>query len=258
MIKFILCLFIPIWILNAENINIIIYGDENYPPYSYVENGVLKGIYTDIIKKAAKEIDGYDIELRPIPWRRGLTLIESGGAFALYPPYYRPFERPWMDYSIPILEENIVILGSKFIPQNDDTWLQQLKTLKIGKNNGFSMFAALTKYLDVDSLNIEEANGTEENLLKLGSGRIDVYINDKISMLWTLEELKRKGIYKNYYLDLEIWHTVSKEFGHIGYSKTNVQALDYEDDFKKKMDEALTKLEKKGTIEDILNLYTGK
>ena len=37
MIKFILYLFIPILILKAENINIIIYGDENYPPYSYVE-----------------------------------------------------------------------------------------------------------------------------------------------------------------------------------------------------------------------------
>ena len=57
-------------------------------------------------------------------------------------------------------------------------------------------------------------------------------------MLWTLEKLKRKGIYKNSYLDLEVWHTVSKEFGHIGYSKNNIQASEYKDDFKKKMDES--------------------
>ena len=63
------------------------------------------------------------------------------------------------------LGRNIVILSSKFITKNDDTWLNQLKTFKIGKNNGFSMFSSLAEYLDIDSLDVEEANGTEENLL---------------------------------------------------------------------------------------------
>lgn len=65
--------------LYPQNIDVVIYGDENYPPYSYVENGIFKGIYTEIIREAAKEIEGYNVELKPVPWRRGLKLIENGG-----------------------------------------------------------------------------------------------------------------------------------------------------------------------------------
>lgn len=28
---------------------VVIYGDDGYPPYSYVEHGKLTGIYTDIV-----------------------------------------------------------------------------------------------------------------------------------------------------------------------------------------------------------------
>jgi polar amino acid transport system substrate-binding protein len=254
MIKIIIFFFITL-ILYSENISIVIYGDENYPPYSYVEKGILKGIYTEIIKEAKKEIEGYDIELRPIPWRRGLNLIESGGAFALYSPYYRPLERPWMDYSIPILEESLVIFANKQLIYEDTNWIELLKNLKIGKNSGFASLSALEKLIDVRMLDIEEANSTRMNLLKLGSGRIDAYINDKISILWTLKELKEKGEYKPSFNEIQFSPHISIEYGHIGYTTENDSIFFYKNDFKKKMDNIIQAMKEDGRIEAITFKY---
>lgn len=256
MLRIILFL-IFIFTLYSENIGVIIYADENYPPYSYVEAGELKGIYTDIIEEASKRVEGYDIELKSIPWKRGLSLIEDGGAFALYPPYFRPTERPWMDYSIPILEETIVILANKYRIRDEKYWLEQLKTMKIGQNRGFEMLSALSELLDINSLDIEEAPGTKENLLKLGRGRIDIYVNDRISMLWTLKKLREIGDYKENYVELEVWKIISKEFGHIGYTQKNISTFNYKKDFKNKMDKALKEMKVEGKIEEIVFKYIG-
>lgn len=88
----------------------VILCDAGYPPYSYAEGDEAKGLYTDILRAAFKRMPGYRVDIRPMPWARGLAEVASGRAFALFPPYYRPSERPWMDYSRPMLKEKVVVL----------------------------------------------------------------------------------------------------------------------------------------------------
>lgn len=258
MFKFLVFIII-VFNFYGNNIEVIIYGDENYPPYSYVEDGELKGIYTDIIKEASKRVEGYNIELKSIPWKRGVNFLETGNAFALYPPYFRPSERPWMDYSIPILDEVLVIITSDHIIDAGSDWVSILKTLKIGKNRGFASLSYLEDFgiVKVDKLRIEEASSTRMNLLKLGTGRIDAYINDKISMLWTLKKLKSNGEYRPDYLKLKIWKEISSEYGHIGYTQKNAAGFYYKKDFKDKMDKALGELKETGIIDKIVKNYIG-
>ena len=44
---------------------VILYGDDDYAPYSYVENGAFKGMYIDILRQAASRMPGYRLELQP-------------------------------------------------------------------------------------------------------------------------------------------------------------------------------------------------
>jgi hypothetical protein len=46
---------------------VILYGDDDYAPYSYVENGVFKGMYIDILRAAADKMPGYRLVLQPRP-----------------------------------------------------------------------------------------------------------------------------------------------------------------------------------------------
>ncbi len=40
---------------------------------------------------------------------------------------------------------------------------------------------------------LENTPGTKNNILKLLAGRIDCYINDRISILWNVRQMKKQG-----------------------------------------------------------------
>ncbi|NYS34888.1 transporter substrate-binding domain-containing protein, partial [Streptococcus danieliae] len=105
-----LCLFIAASAQAGTATPLVIYGDDDYPPYSYVENGQLKGIYTQIVREALQAMPQYAVQLRPVPWKRGLLMLQTGEAFALYPPYSWRSERPYVRYSVPLLMEQLVLL----------------------------------------------------------------------------------------------------------------------------------------------------
>lgn len=66
---------------------VILFGDDDYAPYSYMEDGEFTGMYVDILKKAALKLaPAYEVEWQPRPWKRGLAEMESGSAFGLFPP----------------------------------------------------------------------------------------------------------------------------------------------------------------------------
>ena len=88
-----------------------IYGDGNYPPYSYEEDGQPKGIYVEILKSAFSKMTDYDVTINMVPWTRGLLYVKNGDVAALFPPYYVEERDPWMLFSEPILEEQVVIFG---------------------------------------------------------------------------------------------------------------------------------------------------
>ncbi|MDO9194374.1 MAG: transporter substrate-binding domain-containing protein, partial [Undibacterium sp.] len=57
--------------LAAEKV--VLEMDNDYAPYSFVENGELKGLYVDLLKSiAARLAPTYDVQLQAIPWKRGL------------------------------------------------------------------------------------------------------------------------------------------------------------------------------------------
>jgi len=119
--------------------DIVIYFDSGYSPYSYFEDGQLSGIYVDVMKEAVDQISEYKVVFVPISWKRGLELLEKGKIFALVPPYKRITDRPWMDYTVKILDEELVIVSivDKELKDRKD-WPEDFKDLKIGINSGFA------------------------------------------------------------------------------------------------------------------------
>jgi polar amino acid transport system substrate-binding protein len=49
---------------------------ENYPPFSYVENGKLKGISAEIVRKILDNIGWNDVEIVVVPWSIAVSLAE--------------------------------------------------------------------------------------------------------------------------------------------------------------------------------------
>ncbi|MCY1535767.1 Bacterial extracellular solute-binding protein, family 3 [compost metagenome] len=180
-------------------IDVVILCDAGYPPYSYAEGGEAKGIYTDILREAFLRMPDYRVEVRPVAWARGLAELASGKAFALFPPYYRPRERPWMDYSRPLVMESVAVFVRaelvRELPVEDFPY--GYGGLRVGVNRGFRSIVDPDYQAMVESGVLREsyANDNRTNLLKLYRRRIDVYINDRRAVLWQLSRMQREGVF---------------------------------------------------------------
>ncbi len=57
----------------------IVRGDENYPPYEMMVDGKLTGLHTDLVNAVAAKI-GAKVTWKSVPWKRALTMVETGAA----------------------------------------------------------------------------------------------------------------------------------------------------------------------------------
>ncbi|ATC94906.1 substrate-binding periplasmic protein [Pseudoalteromonas tunicata] len=216
--------------------------DGSYPPYSYLENGKLTGIYVDLVYQAAKLIDDkYSVELQAVPWKRGLAALENGDGFALLPPYKHIKRRPYIwPYSVPLQEEVVVAFCNRGASLHDieesDTNAQPLN---VGINAGYVILdETLEKAIMQGKIRLWENKDTYSNVLKLSKNRIDCYVNDRLSTLHGLENVK----FLHPELDLSNIvedREVLRRTAHIGYVKDSINKFPYKHDFIKQMDEAL-------------------
>lgn len=247
--------------LAQTPISVTVLCDASYPPYSYAENGEAKGLYSDILRAAFARMPGYRVSIRPVPWPRGLAALEKGTAFALFPPYYRPVERPWMDYSRPILEESVVAFVRSELAQQRaiEDFPAAYAGLRIGLNRGFNIIAApdYKRMLAAGQVQQSYASDNRTNLLQLKRQRIDVYINDRLSILWELQQMRDQDLLGNAGLDwLVEGPRLSSEHGHLGYTRLNPQAYPYKQDFMQRLDQVLLDLEADGSIARLAAHYS--
>jgi polar amino acid transport system substrate-binding protein len=241
-------------------IEVTILCDAGYPPYSYAEGDQAKGLYHDILRAAFARMPEYRVHIRPVPWARGLAELAKGRAFALYPPYFRPGERPWMDYSRPILREKLVVFVRTEVARTlqDGRFPQAYGGLRIGQNSGFINIpdqdyqAMLAK----GELRQIYSKDNRTNLAMLYRGRLDAYINDRRAVLWELERMQHDGVFGGKGIDWVVegpW--LSGEEGHLGYTRVNAAAYPYKSDFKRRLDAILADLEREGSIVRLAKRY---
>lgn len=247
--------------LAATPVPVNILCDEGYPPYSYAENGEARGLYSDILRAAFARMPAYQVSIQPVPWRRGLLLLERGSAFALYPPYLRPQERPWMDYSRAILEEKVVIFVNPNTTGGRDLadFPAAYARLRIGQNAGFSVIQnqLFRHMLERDQLSLESGKDNRSNLLKLSLGHIDAYVNDRLSALWTWQQLLRSGEIKPHAAAALVeGPTLSIEHGYLGFTNRDQGKFSYKADFIRSLNSALIELENEGVIKALSARYT--
>lgn len=242
--------------LHAQHpVEVLIFADESYPPYSYLENGELRGIYPAIFARVFEQMPGYRVQIKAVPWKRGLMLIETGQGFALFPPYYRPKERPWMSYSEAVLIEQVAVFCNAAVlkEKRRKVWPEDFYGLRIGLNSGFLLggerfFQAAKE----EKLIIDTAPSNRSNLLKLLLGRTDCYINDRLSILWELERIKGEGLLSASSPAILEAATVLQEAAYLGITERDNGNYAFKVDFLKTMNTVLLEMKKKGEIQRII------
>jgi polar amino acid transport system substrate-binding protein len=229
---------------------VVLYGDENYPPYSFVQDGQFNGMYVDILKMAAERLKpDYVVELVPISWNRGLLYLQRGTGLGLFPPGFKK-ERGYIGaYSVPLYQETVVVFcNAKVMQSNPRQFPEDFKGLTMGTNRGFLLSARLMDAVHSGIVKVEEANGNESNLQKLARGRIDCYVSDRAAALYTAKLLRETDA--SFTMTLNEAVVLTDEETFIGYSaKANPP---YKADFIKRMDAVLIEMKSSGEIRTIV------
>ncbi|SMF45803.1 substrate-binding periplasmic protein [Pseudogulbenkiania subflava] len=236
---------------------VVLYGDDSYPPYAYLENGQFKGIYVELLQAAASRMTGrYQLELVPTPWRRGLSMLESGEAFGLFPPYRRE-ERTFIDaYSIALYRERVVVVcNDRTMSKPRQRFPRDFGDVTIGINAGFALSGVLVTARRNHTVRIDEANGNAVNLRKLALNRIGCYANDSLSIRYTVKRMKDDTAHFPE-LDALTLHEVTElsgEEAYVGFSRRASPA--FKADFIKRLDATLLTLQQEGEVDRILARY---
>lgn len=246
-----LVLFLYCTAVKAETTVINILVDDNYPPYSYVHNAQLKGVYVDLVREAAKTLlPEYIVRLEPMPWKRALIKIKQGEVFGILPPYKHFEERPYIGaYSSPLYTEKVVVICKK------DTSLSQAFEpsanpeipIALGLNSGYLVLNQKYKAaVERQSIKLYPNKSTEANLLKLVLGRIHCYVNDELTIIQGLKEIFQDTPGKvQDYIEMDV---LSRQTAHIGYAKSHLE-ISRKKAFIPKMNQALEAIISTGFIE---------
>lgn len=244
--------------LSSAGISVVIYVEDDFEPYSYLQGNEIKGLYCEILKAAFSRMEGYDVRIDAVPWKRGLRYMETGEGFALCAPYFRPKERPYISpYSVPFFEEEVVV----FCRQKDlaktprPNWPADFKGLFIGRNSGYlSGGNILDRAVKEGVIFLDEYKGTRENIIKLFAGRIDGYINDRLVIKAAVKRIQKdEGLYPDNRLTEAA--IVSTEKVYLGYTAMDKSRFPFKKDFIKKFDAVIEEMKKNGEITAIADKF---
>ena len=237
----------------AQPIEVTVYSDDSYPPYSYAEKGEAKGIYPEIFRKAFAQMPQYHVDIKPVPWKRGLRMLETGEGFALFPPYFRPKERPFMKYSAPVLSESVAVFCSSAIADrvSRTRWPDDYYGLRFGINAGFSLGGeSFDQAVKNGQIILDQASGNHVNLEKLILQRIDCYINDRYSILWEWRHINEEGLNRDGAKIVET-ATVAAEQGYLGYTDRDNGRFPFKNDFVTDLNKIIENMRRTGEIQRI-------
>jgi len=243
-------LFLSLLLVSHISMALTIVGDDAYPPYSFKEAGKVTGIYSDIINKALIIMKD-NSKLTAMPWKRGLSGLKLKTLDALYPPYYRPEQRPYMSYSTDILDETLVIVCNKKIADKLDHFPASYQGISLGQNAGFASGKVVDDAVKSNIIKIYEAKGMAANLKKLIKKRVDCYVNDRLSILYELKKMEGKGEYDG--KSIVETHILGVEKGYLAVNKESSSKIkSFLQDFNK----TIEVMKESGEIKQIISKYT--
>lgn len=227
--------------------------DDDYAPYSYLDGAQLKGLYVDYLRWVGTRLaPHYTLELRPVPWKRGLSNLEAGESFGLLPAY-RVSTRTYIShYSQPLSRDAVVLFCTDAVmAKAHQRFPKDFVGLTIGVNLGFELGEKMAGAKKARLIEVKQNKGNDLNLIDLWALNIDCYANDRLAVEYSAAKLRkdpRIQSFKN--TRLREATVIGIDEAVVAFSRNNNPA--YKADFIRKLDAALLDGKKAGKLEQII------
>lgn len=220
-------------------------GDKSYPPYTYSENGIAKGIYVDIIKSAFSKLDGYDVKFKMMAYKKAISMTKKGKIIGFFPPYYSGRRATWTKFSEPILKETTIVFARDETLKGKNSFPKDFYGMTVCLNRGFGQEVMagekFTKAVKSKQIKLIEANNNKDCLNRIKRKKADFYINDQLIDISGFDMIK-KGM------------DVKSNAGHIGFT-LKTKSYPFIQDLQKKFNKVIKQMKKSGEIDSIMKTY---
>jgi polar amino acid transport system substrate-binding protein len=143
-------------------------------PYSFTQNGKVKGIGVELVKEAFRRMD-QPVQVSIAPWARAMEQIRNGTVDGLFNVYRTPERELFADYSELLQDETVVLFVRKNSPIEFRGDLAELSQHKFAAIRGYSYGRTFDKAVADNVINnIELMTLTEQSLRMLVMNRTDV------------------------------------------------------------------------------------
>lgn len=162
---------------------LVVGGDHNYPPFSYIEDGQVAGYDNELIKAAA-EIMGYKVEFRLTAWNEARSSLDNQQIDAIGGMAYSTERDKIYDFSVP----TAMITFDLFIPSNSSYHsLEDARNHVIAVQKGGRMSDWIREN-EFTTLTIE-VDDVPQALELLSTGQCDGALLNKAQGMYFIKEL---------------------------------------------------------------------
>lgn len=170
--QFLLFLSLALWIWgHAQAGEPITFYTEEYPPYNFInDKGEIDGISTRLLQEALASVDR-PVRFRVVPWARAFSEAKLRPGNCVYSTARTAEREPMFQWVGPLVKTEWAAFA---LPERNikaDT-LEDLKGLRVG---GFHE-DAISIYVAQHGIEMINASRDSENLKRLTSGLIDVWV----------------------------------------------------------------------------------
>jgi len=173
-------------VASGEDIRVV---TESWPPYTYSENGEIKGVVTEIVEAALKR-SGLDYSIEIYPWARAYDIAKSNENVLIYSIVKLPSrERLFKWVHIDGLRTDMYLFRPRHRTDITAHTLAEARQYRVGVTRETSTHHFLLSRGFVEGANLFPVNCEEQNFLKSSpeTNRIDFTTGDRLSLVHWLK-----------------------------------------------------------------------
>lgn len=163
----------------------------DFRPFSWCEDGEVKGADQAIIKRLFARI-GRPVTLECLPWKRALSMVESGSADGLFAGYRTPERERFADFlAKPLHYSKFKVFVCKSAPFLFEQ-LTDLHGRRIGLQLGYSVNPQFDAARASGKVDVQEASDTYSGLGMLMNGRVEAFIGGEEAIWYAAHKMRRQ------------------------------------------------------------------
>lgn len=156
---------------------------EEWPPYNFSENGLVKGISTDVLKAVCRE-EKLSCDFKIMPWARAYKIVTSTPNTLLYTTARKPSREAEFHWVGPLLPRTTWVFGRAGQEKLTQT-PADLAKLRIGVVRDEAARQDLQDLGVPVSALVEQASNAEV-LKMLSSTSVDAMVDTEVGMAWNM------------------------------------------------------------------------